>query len=75
MLLQQWQAVTCPCAKHMQFFFLGGGGTLHRHVQAHKLSQTVKFEYKANNSAKQVFNTELEQYLLKYIKQAARMHY
>jgi hypothetical protein len=50
-------------------------GTLHRHVQAHKLSRTVKFEYKANNSVKQVFNTELEQHLLKYIKQAALMHY
>jgi hypothetical protein len=50
-------------------------GTLHRHVQAHKLSQTIKFEYKANNAVKQVFNTELEQHLLKYIKQAARMHY
>jgi hypothetical protein len=49
-------------------------GTLHRHVQAYKLSQTVKFEYKANNAVKQVFNTELEQHLLKYVKQAARMH-
>jgi hypothetical protein len=48
---------------------------LHHHIQAHKLSQTVKFEYKANNAVKQLFNTELEQHLLKYIKQAARMHY
>jgi hypothetical protein len=30
-------------------------GTL-RHVQAYKVSQTVKFEYKANNAVKQVFN-------------------
>jgi hypothetical protein len=50
-------------------------GTLHRHVQAYKHSQTVKFEYKANNAVKQVFNMELEQHLLKYIKQAARIHY
>jgi hypothetical protein len=27
-------------------------GTLHHHVQAHKLSQTLKFEYKANNAVK-----------------------
>jgi hypothetical protein len=50
-------------------------GTLQHHVQAHKFSQTVKFEYKANNAVKQVCSTELEQHLLKYIKEAARMHY
>jgi hypothetical protein len=50
-------------------------GTLHRHVQAQNLSKTVKSEYKANNEANQVFNSELEQHLLKYIKQAARRHY
>jgi hypothetical protein len=41
----------------------------------HINSQTVKFKYRASNAVKQVFNTELEQHLLKYIKQAARMHY
>jgi hypothetical protein len=35
----------------------------------------VKFECKANNPAKQVFNAEVEQNLLKYIKAAARLHY
>jgi hypothetical protein len=50
-------------------------GTLHRHVRAHKLCQTLKFEHKANNALKQVFNMEVEQNLLEYIKQAARMHY
>jgi hypothetical protein len=49
-------------------------GTLHHHVHAHKLSQKVKFEYKVNIAVKQVFSTEQE-HLLKYIKQAARMHY
>jgi hypothetical protein len=50
-------------------------GSLHRYVHAHKLSQKVKFEYIVNNAVKQVFSTELEQHLLKYIKQAARMYY
>jgi hypothetical protein len=50
-------------------------GTLHYHVHAHKLSQKVKFECKVNIAVKQVFSTEQEQHLLKYTKQAARMHY
>jgi hypothetical protein len=41
----------------------------------HINSQTVKLEYKANNAVNQVFNMDLEHHLLKYIKQAALMHY
>jgi hypothetical protein len=52
----------------MYSFFFVKFETLHRHVHAHKLSQKVKFEYKVNNAVKQVFSTELEQHLLKYIK-------
>jgi hypothetical protein len=73
MLFQQWQAMPCLCIKMCSFSVKLG--TLHRHVHAHKLCQKVKFEYKVNNAVKHVFSTELEQHLLKYIKQAARMHY
>lgn len=39
----------------------------------HKLYERV--EYNANSVMKQMFNMEVEQHLLEYIKQGARMHY
>jgi hypothetical protein len=49
-------------------------GTLHHHAQAHK-NYLKQFQYKANNSVKQVSNMESKKHLLEYIKQAAQMQY